>query len=70
MTRNASSSQGTQSPSRTYHVRWVEDRMVSLRIAGSNRPSEATTRPVGSMKALIPDTAPLIVHRPTSIARS
>ena len=44
--------------------------MVSLRIAGSNRPSEATTRPVGSMNALIPDTAPLIVHRPTSIARS
>ena len=43
--------------------------MVLRRIAGSNSPAEATTRPDGSMKALIPETAASTTHRPVSTAR-
>ena len=57
MTTNASSSQGTQSPSRTYHVRWVEDRMVLRRIPVRNSPSDAVTRPDGSLTARALDVA-------------
>ncbi len=67
--KNASPSQGSQSPSRTYHVRSSAALMVWRRIAGSKSPAEVTTRPLGSTKALMPEMAAFTYHLPVSIAR-
>jgi hypothetical protein len=43
--------------------------MVPLRIAVRKSPSRSVTEPLGSMRALIPDTAAFRTHRPVSMAR-
>ena len=43
--------------------------MVWRRISVSNSPAEATTRPIGSTNALMPEMAAFTYQRPVSIAR-
>ena len=43
--------------------------MVPVRIAVRNSPSRSVTEPVGSMSALIPETAAFTTQRPVSMAR-
>ena len=61
-------SQGTQSPSRTYHVRSSEDRMVCRRIAGRNRPSPPR-RGRGVDERADAGHGRVTTHRPFSTAR-
>ncbi len=60
---------GTNPPSRTYGVTTSDERIVCRRIAVRNKPTSATTRPLGSMNALMPETAAFTTHRPFSTAR-
>src|SRR5439155_4972859 len=60
---------GTQSPNLTYRVIALEDRIVPRRIPVWNKPNRWVTRPLGSMNALIPETAAFTTHLPVSTAR-